>query len=132
MSFRVVFAAATAAALLAPAAVARPAAAESLDVMSYNINRGAPSGKRLEAIAKVIASSGADVADLQQVRRFARNAKKGSFGCVDQPAELASTLERLTGETWHFYKGTAKPRSARVIQNWTSDHRPVVARFSVK
>jgi endonuclease/exonuclease/phosphatase family metal-dependent hydrolase len=71
-------------------------------VMSYNINWGAPGGRRLDAIAKVIASSGADVAGLQQVRRFARAGKKGPYNCEDQPAKLQAALQRLTGQRWHW------------------------------
>jgi endonuclease/exonuclease/phosphatase family metal-dependent hydrolase len=102
MSRSTYLAASAALALVASALTAWPAAAATVDVMSYNINWGAPSGRRLDAIAKVIASSGADVAGLQQVRRFTGRAKKGNYRCVDQPARLARALERLTGHDWHW------------------------------
>jgi endonuclease/exonuclease/phosphatase family metal-dependent hydrolase len=112
-------------ALLAPAALPSTAEAATLNVMSYNINWGAPSGSRLDAVAKVIASSGADVAGLQQVRRYARVAKKGNFGCVDQPAKLAAALKRLTGDTWHwaYAANTSTRQSSKHCKSVTSHPR---------
>lgn len=125
MSFRHSLAAVVGAALISPVAFAAPAAAANVDVMSYNINWGAPSGKRLDAIAKVIASSGADVAGLQQVRRFARVAKKGDFGCVDQPKALVAALKRYTGSKWYwaYAHNTSTRQSTKHCKRVTSTPR---------
>lgn len=136
MSFRRLLAAAVIAAWLAPA-LATHAAAANLDVMSYNINWGAPSGKRLDAIAKVIASSGADVAGLQQVRRFARVAKKGDYGCVDQPKKLVSALQRYTGDRWYwaYAANTSARQSSKHCKHVTSTPRQegvlIVSRYPI-
>lgn len=136
MLFRTLLTAVIAAAWLAPA-VATHASAANLDVMSYNINWGAPSGKRLDAIAKVIASSGADVAGLQQVRRFARVAKKGNYGCVDQPKKLAAALGRYTGHRWYwaYAANTSTRQSSKHCRNVTSTPRQegvlIVSRYPI-
>jgi endonuclease/exonuclease/phosphatase family metal-dependent hydrolase len=136
MPFRTFVAAVVAAACLAPA-LATSASAANLDVMSYNINWGAPSGKRLDAIAKVIASSGADVAGLQQVRRFARVAKKGNYRCVDQPKALTKALERYTGRKWYwaYAANTSTRQSSKHCRNVTSTPRQegvlIVSRYPI-
>jgi endonuclease/exonuclease/phosphatase family metal-dependent hydrolase len=128
---------AAAAALVASAAVSSPAAATNLDVMSYNINWGAPSGKRLPSIAKVIASSGAEVAGLQQVRRFTRVAKKGNYRCEDQPARLVRELERITGDNWYstFAANGSTRQSSRHCKSVTSRPRQegvlIVSRYPI-
>lgn len=126
-----------AAASLAPAALPASARAATLDVMSYNINWGAPGGKRLDAIAKVIASSGADVAGLQQVRRFARVAKKGDYACVDQPKKLVDALERYTGTRWDwaYTANTSTRQSSKHCRTVTSTPRQegvlIVSRYPI-
>ncbi len=114
-----------AAGLLAPAALPATASAATVDVMSYNINWGAPSGTRLDAVARVIADSGADIAGLQQVRRFARNAKKGNYRCVDQPARLAAMLRELTGQKWYwtYAANTSHRQSSKHCRSVTSTPR---------
>ncbi|HEX7126505.1 MAG TPA: endonuclease/exonuclease/phosphatase family protein [Thermodesulfobacteriota bacterium] len=136
MPFRTFVIAVITAAWLAPA-FATHASAANLDVMSYNINWGAPSGKRLDAIAKVIASSGADVAGLQQVRRFARVAKKGNYGCVDQPRKLVSALQRYTGDRWYwaYAANTSARQSSKHCKSITSTPRQegvlIVSRYPI-
>lgn len=73
--------------------------------MSYNVNWGAPRGHKLDDAARVIAGSGADVVGVQQLRRFAGNAKKGPYDCGDQPARLAAMLSELTGHRWSWAWG---------------------------
>ncbi len=122
---RRVLAICAAVALVAPAALPALAAAATIDVMSYNINWGAPSGTRLDDVARVIARSGADVAGLQQVRRFARNAKKGNYHCADQPAKLAAMLRELTGKRWYwaYAANTSYRQSSRHCRSVTSKPR---------
>jgi endonuclease/exonuclease/phosphatase family metal-dependent hydrolase len=122
---RILLVIATAAALFAPAAAPSPAAAATVDVMSYNVQWGAPSGRRLEAVAKVIASSGADVAGLQEVRRFTRNAKGGNYRCEDQARRLVSLLERYTGDNWHskYVANYSKRQSSKHCRSVTSQNR---------
>jgi endonuclease/exonuclease/phosphatase family metal-dependent hydrolase len=128
---------ATAAALFAPAVAPSPAAAATVDVMSYNIQWGAPSGRRLEAVAKVIAGSGADVAGLQEVRRFARNAKGGNYRCEDQARRVASLLERFTGDDWHwkYVANYSRRQSSRHCRGVTSHNREegvlIVSRYPI-
>lgn len=109
-------------ACLALALLAAPAGAATLDVMSYNINWGAPGGSRLSAIARTIADSGADVVGVQQVRRFARRAKKGDYRCEDQPARLAAMLSELTGRrwSWTYAANTSHRQSSRHCRHVTS------------
>jgi endonuclease/exonuclease/phosphatase family metal-dependent hydrolase len=73
-----------------------------LKVMSYNVHWGVPNGRRLDAVAKTIAASGADVAGLQELRRFTAKAKFGNYRCEDQPRRLERALEELTGHEWHW------------------------------
>jgi endonuclease/exonuclease/phosphatase family metal-dependent hydrolase len=73
-----------------------------LKVMSYNVHWGIPNGRRLDAVAKTIAASGADVAGVQELRRFTAKAKLGNYRCEDQPRRLARALEELTGREWHW------------------------------
>jgi endonuclease/exonuclease/phosphatase family metal-dependent hydrolase len=72
------------------------------DVMSYNINWGGVGGANMQSIAKVIASNGAEVVGVQEIRRFWGNAgENGNFGCKDWPAVLASMLGQVTGQRWY-------------------------------
>ncbi len=123
----------TALALLVSVALPAAAAAAGLKVMSYNVNWGAPDGDRLDDVARVIASSGADVIGVQQLRRFARVAKKGDYGCKDQPAVLARLLKELTGKTWYwaFTANTSIRQSSRhCISVTTIPRQEGVAVFS--
>jgi endonuclease/exonuclease/phosphatase family metal-dependent hydrolase len=79
-----------------------PSGAGRLKVMSYNVHWGVPNGRRLDAVAKTIAASGADVAGVQELRRFTAKAKFGNYRCEDQPHRLARALEELTGQKWHW------------------------------
>jgi endonuclease/exonuclease/phosphatase family metal-dependent hydrolase len=73
-----------------------------LEVMSYNVHWGVPNGSRLDAVAKTIAASGADVAGLQELHRFTGRAKYGHYRCEDQPRRLERALEALTGHRWYY------------------------------
>jgi endonuclease/exonuclease/phosphatase family metal-dependent hydrolase len=79
-----------------------PSGPGRLKVMSYNVHWGVPNGRRLDAVAKTIAASGADVAGLQELHRFTGRAKYGHYRCEDQPGRLLKALEALTGERWYY------------------------------
>jgi endonuclease/exonuclease/phosphatase family metal-dependent hydrolase len=137
MTSRFFLAVPAALALLASAAPLSSATAATLDVMSYNINWGRPGGARLEAIAKVIASSGAEVAGLQEIRRFwGKAGSNGNFRCQDQPAQLAAALRRITGQRWYSVYSPEKRRSTSACVRQTGqrgyDGVALVSRYRIR
>jgi endonuclease/exonuclease/phosphatase family metal-dependent hydrolase len=125
-----------AAALLAPWVAPRGAAAGNgpYDVMSYNVQWGAPYGSMLDDAARVIARAGADILGAQELRRFAGSGLKGGpYDCSDQPKKLAGMLKELTGVTWYWKFG--KDNGGRVVHGVcvgkaTQPHEQGVAVFS--
>jgi endonuclease/exonuclease/phosphatase family metal-dependent hydrolase len=123
-------------ALLAPWVAPRGAAAGNgpYDVMSYNVQWGAPYGSMLDDAARVVARAGADVLGAQELRRFAgANMKGGPYDCSDQPKKLAGMLKELTGVTWYWkfgkdYGGTKV--NSLCVGKVTQPHEQGVAVFS--
>ena len=81
----------------APAPAPTPAPAPSgsiLKVMSWNTQHGT----NLETIADWIASSGVNVAVLNEVEKY-----NPSWGNTNQPARYVTRLQSLTGKTWYSH-----------------------------
>lgn len=103
-------------AILAVVSVARPAAAGTLKVLTWNIHHGVGTDGccDIDRLASWIAQTGADVVSLNEVERFT------GWGNEDQPAKFASLLRQKTGRAWHYHFAQREGRATGQGNLWLS------------